>query len=72
MSHLGILRWPTSVKAKLSFSRQNFLSQGKTFFLKAKLAFGGHIRIASLTELGTDGHDKLEKFGFPIYRHIEE
>ena len=27
------------LKAKLSFSRQNFLSQGKTFFLKAKLSF---------------------------------
>ena len=27
------------LKAKLSFSRQNFLSQGKTFSLKAKLSF---------------------------------
>ena len=34
-----VLRWPTSVTAKLSFSRQNFLSHGKTFFLTAKLSF---------------------------------
>ena len=34
-----ILRWPTSVTAKLSFSRQNFLSHGKTLFLTAKHSF---------------------------------
>ena len=52
IEHAFSLRWPTSVKAKLVFSRrnffcqektffsrQNFLSQGKTFFLKAKLSF---------------------------------
>ena len=33
------IRWPTSVKAKLFSSRQNFLSQGKTLFPKAKLSF---------------------------------
>ena len=33
------VRWPTSVKAKLFSSRQNFLSQGKTLFPKAKLSF---------------------------------
>ena len=33
------VRWPTSVKAKLFSSRQNFLSHGKTLFPKAKLSF---------------------------------
>ena len=36
---IHFIRWPTSVKAKLFSSRQNFLSQGKTFFPKAKLGF---------------------------------
>ena len=35
----GIVRWPTSVTAKLSFSRQNTLSHGKTLFLTAKHSF---------------------------------
>ena len=34
-----ILRWPTSAKAKLTFSRQNLLFHGKTFFSTAKLSF---------------------------------
>ena len=34
-----LIRWPTSVKAKLFSSRQNYLSQGKTLFPKAKLSF---------------------------------
>ena len=33
------LRWPTSVTAKLTFSRQNILSHGKTYFLTAKHTF---------------------------------
>ena len=32
------VRWPTSITAKLSFSRQNSLSHGKTLFLTAKLS----------------------------------
>ena len=34
-----MVRWPTSITAKLSFSRQNSLSHCKTFFLTAKLSF---------------------------------
>ena len=36
MAHI---RWPTSITAKLSFSRQNSPSHGKTFFLTARLSF---------------------------------
>ena len=36
---IHFLRWPTSVTAKLPFSRQNFLSLGKTFFQHGKTIF---------------------------------
>ena len=35
----GKLRWPTSATAKLTFSRQNILFHGKTYFSTAKLTF---------------------------------
>ena len=33
------VRWPTNVTSKHTFSRQNLLSHGKTYFLTAKLTF---------------------------------
>ena len=38
------LRWPTSVTAKHTFSRQNLLSHGKTYFLTSKLGYQTVIR----------------------------
>ena len=36
---IHLLQWPISIIVKHSFSRQNFLSHGKTIFLTAKLSF---------------------------------
>ena len=49
------LRWVTGIMSKLSFSQQNFLSHGKTFFLTAKLSFSrknflSHSKTFFLTE----------------------
>ena len=38
-SFKGMVRWPTSATAKLTFPRQNLLSHGKTYFFTAKLTF---------------------------------